>query len=222
MGPTDDVVERLASYVRLVADASRLTNLTGFRGEEAFVRDGVFHALSLLPLAEGEGAVIDVGSGVGLPGMVWAIANPGRPVTLSEMRQLRVRFLEAAVRELDLSVEVVRGRAEALGHTQRRESFQIGVARAVGPLPYLAEAVLPLLSVGGRAIFPKGPSQRAEIDAARDLVRALGGRLRTVPEPAVLGEGRAGFVAVIEKAAPTPLAYPRSVKHVGGPPRAKV
>lgn len=217
-----DAEARLASYVRLVAEASRLTNLTGFRGEEAFIRGGVFHSLSLLPLAEGRGPVVDVGSGVGLPGMVWAAAMPERRLTLCEMRPLRARFLESTAQRLGLTIEVVCTPAEALGRTPRRESFEVGVARAVGALPYLTELILPLLAMGGRAILPKGPSQRAEIAPASELARIMGGRLRTVGEPDVLGEERLGFVAIIEKEMPTPPPYPRSAKRVGTVVRTKV
>lgn len=210
-----DAVARLAAYVQLVAEASRLTNLTGFRGEEAFIRDGVFHSLSLLPLAEGKGPVVDVGSGVGMPGMVWAAAMPDRRLTLCEMRPLRARFLESTAQRIGVTVEVVKSRAEALSRTPRRASFEVGVARAVGALPYLTELILPLLAIGGRAILPKGPSQRAEIAPASELARVMGGRLHTVGEPDVLGEGRLGFVAIIEKETPTPSPYPRSSKRVG-------
>lgn len=205
-----------------MAEASRATNLTGFRGEEAFVREGVFHALSLLPFARGEGAVIDVGSGVGLPGIVWAAAMPARHVSLCDMRPLRVRFLEATARTLDLNVEVVHGRAEALARTGRRETYEVGVARAVGSLPYLTEIMLPLLRTGGRAVLPKGPSQRDEVSPARELARAWGGRLSVVPEPDVLGERRRGFVALLEKEAPTPPGIPRSAKRVGSALGSKV
>ena len=50
-----------------------------------------------------EGATVaDVGSGAGLPGLVWAIARPDLRVTLIEPLLRRTTFLEEAVADLAL------------------------------------------------------------------------------------------------------------------------
>ncbi len=62
-----------------------------------------------------QGAVIDLGSGAGLPGIVIAILRPGVRMTLLEPMARRVDFLQECVAELGLeNVDIVRGRAEDL------------------------------------------------------------------------------------------------------------
>ncbi len=48
------------------------------------------------------GALVDVGSGAGLPGIPLALAYPGLDVTLCEVRKKRLAFLERARQELGL------------------------------------------------------------------------------------------------------------------------
>ena len=73
------------------------------------------HLLNSAVLAElltPESRVVDVGSGAGLPGIPLAIARPDVELVLLEPMARRVAWLQEVVEELDLGVEVVRGRAE--------------------------------------------------------------------------------------------------------------
>ncbi|KAJ6749108.1 S-ADENOSYL-L-METHIONINE-DEPENDENT METHYLTRANSFERASES SUPERFAMILY PROTEIN [Salix purpurea] len=83
--------------------------------------------------------LVDVGTGAGLPGLVFAIACPAWKVTLLESMNKRCDFLEHAVSVTGLSnVEVVRGRAENLGQNVTfREKFDVAVARAVAEMRIL-------------------------------------------------------------------------------------
>ncbi len=97
-------------------------------------------------------ALVDIGAGAGIPGLPLRLADPAIAVTLVEARRKRVSFLLAARRELDLGNVVVKeGRAEALLEQEPglAGSFDVVVARAVGP----AAALLPLahkyLKAGG-------------------------------------------------------------------------
>jgi 16S rRNA (guanine527-N7)-methyltransferase len=122
-------------------------------------------------------AVIDVGSGAGLPGLVLAIARPDLRITLVEPLLRRAVFLTESIADLELSgVEVVRGRAEELAG---KLSAPVVTARAVAPLDRLARWCLPLVSAGGRLLAMKGSTAESEVlehDAA--LRRAGGGPAR--------------------------------------------
>ncbi len=104
---------QLAAYAGLVDKWGRITNLTGARNPGQFVREHVADCLAVAPhLAPG--ALLDVGSGAGLPGIVLAICAPQRAITLLEPRARRARFLTQATIELGLAgVEVVCARIEA-------------------------------------------------------------------------------------------------------------
>jgi 16S rRNA (guanine527-N7)-methyltransferase len=118
-------------------------------------------------------AVIDVGSGAGLPGLVLAIARRDLAVTLLEPLARRVTFLTEAVEALGLAnVTVVRGRAEDL---VGRLSAPVVTARAVAPLDRLVGWCLPLLSPDGRLLAMKGASAAAEIAETASALRRAGG-----------------------------------------------
>jgi 16S rRNA (guanine527-N7)-methyltransferase len=80
---------------------------------------------------------VDVGSGMGAPGLPLALLSPGLAVTLVEPRAKRVAFLRTLLATLEpLPVRVERARSEALG----AGSFDVAISRATLPPPeWLAE-----------------------------------------------------------------------------------
>lgn len=72
-------------------------NLTGARTPAERVDVLVAPALRALPLL-GPGSLLDVGSGNGSPGLVLAVLEPARGVTLLEPRSRRWAFLREAAR----------------------------------------------------------------------------------------------------------------------------
>ena len=53
-------------------------------------------------------------------------------------------------------------RAEDVGHSNNRETFDIAIARAVAPMDWLAEWCLPLVKSGGRMLAACEPRKNAE------------------------------------------------------------
>jgi 16S rRNA (guanine527-N7)-methyltransferase len=121
-----------------------------------------------------DAGVCDLGSGAGLPGLVWALLRPDLDMTLLEPSLRRARFLTEAVEELGLGrVAVVRERAEQhAGHMH----YAVVCARAVAPLPKLARLALPLCKPAGELWALKGVTASAEVAAAEPTLRALGAR----------------------------------------------
>lgn len=110
-----------------------------------------------------EGAsVIDIGSGAGLPGIVIALARPDLKVTLLEPLERRTAFLNEVVAELNLPIEVLRGRAESI-----KGLYGIVTARAVAPLPKLLPLVWHLVAAKGSLLAMKGESAAAELAGTR-------------------------------------------------------
>ena len=152
--------------------------------------------------------LVDVGSGGGLPGLPLRIARPDLAVTLIEADEAKAAFLVRACAALGLSgVEVVARRAEAAGQDGRyRERFDVAVARALAPMPVLAELCLPLVRVGGRLLAQK--TDREDFDRARRAIELLGGSLDAVL-PAPSKSRRSGTVVEVSKVRPTPSGFPR-------------
>src|SRR5690348_928052 len=154
--------------------------------------------------------LVDVGSGGGLPGLPLKIARADLAVTLVEADQAKAAFLVQAVARLGLGeVEVVARRAEDAGRDQRyREAFDVAVARALAPMPVLAELCLPLVRVGGRLLAQKTDTEKEEIDAAKRAIELLGGTLQAV-HLAPSTARQSGVVVEVAKVRATPDAYPR-------------
>jgi 16S rRNA (guanine527-N7)-methyltransferase len=148
-------------------------------------------ALRALPLLERyEGAVIDVGSGGGSPGIPLAAALPDRQVTLLDAARRKCDFLR---RWAPPNAHVVWGRAEE----QEREQWGVALAKALARPPVAAELCLPLVRPGGVAILWLGES--ADLEPLAAVSAQLGG---------ASPELHAGL-AVLPKIASTPPGFPR-------------
>ena len=152
--------------------------------------------------------LVDVGSGGGLPGLPLKIARPRLDVTLVESDQAKAAFLVQAAARLALrGVDVVARPAEEAARDPRlRETFDFAVARALAPMPVLAELCLPFVAVGGALLAQK--TDQEDIEAARRAIEILGGAIESVKE--ARSRARAsGTVVTVRKVASTPAAYPR-------------
>ncbi len=176
------------------------------RPDRALLEDSLV-LLDFLP--SGPLRVIDVGSGGGLPGLPLKIARAELRLTLLEANRRKAAFLVQAAASLGLrDVEVVARRAEEAGRDPRhREAYDFALARALAPMPVLAELCLPFVAVGGRLLAMKADSI-AEAEAARSVIERLGGELIAVSAAASTAR-TLGQVVVVEKVRPTPLEYPR-------------
>ena len=146
------------------------------------------HILNCLVVADPAAALVppgstvaDVGSGAGLPGLVWAIGRPDIRMVLVEPLLRRSTFLTETVADLGIAdrVTVVRTRAEDLvrsGDLLDGRGADVVTARAVAPLERLLGWTVPLLREGGRLVALKGSSAAAEIASAAPVAAALGVR----------------------------------------------
>lgn len=168
----------------------------------------VYQALSGLPP---DLALIDVGSGAGFPGLPLKIVLPDLRLTLLEATGKKTAFLHHIVQVLNLTgVTVLTARAEEAGRRpDQRERYDAAVARAVAPLPVLAEYTLPLVRVGGRVIVQKGQHPAAEIKVAANALGILGGKVSQTLAVRVPGLDAERHVVVIQKNKATPPQYPR-------------
>jgi 16S rRNA (guanine527-N7)-methyltransferase len=152
----------------------------------------------------------DLGSGAGLPGLPLAARYPDTDFTLIDAQQRRLAWVTAVAAELGLTnLTTVHARLEDFGRGPERERFDVATARALGPLPVVAELGLPLLRIGGLLIVPRGRPEEAELREARDACGLLGGEVTSVvPNPASPIDP-VGFVVIMAKTVPTSPRFPR-------------
>ena len=153
---------------------------------------------------------VDLGSGAGLPGLPLACAYPEAAFTLVDAQRRRLDWVAATAARLHLdNVTVVHARLEEYGHGPAREAFDVATARALGPLPVVAELGLPLLRVGGALLVPRGRPADAELEQATAACRKLGGRVEEVVPNSSSPIDRVGFVVIMAKIAATSPRFPR-------------
>jgi 16S rRNA (guanine527-N7)-methyltransferase len=171
--------ERMTQYAVLLASAGVDRGLIGPREVPRLWDRHLLNCAVAVPLVPVDADVIDVGSGAGLPGIVWAIARPDLRVTCLEPLQRRATFLEEVVTALDLAdrVHVVRARAEDIVRGRGPVTSlraRVVTARAVAPLERLAGWTVPLVQPGGELLALKGRSAAEEVQASATVLERLG------------------------------------------------
>ncbi len=203
-----DAVE---GFARLLLDANTRLNLTRITRPADMARDHLLDALSAVPTIDrlAPATAVDLGSGGGVPGLVLALARPSVRWTLVDSVRKKTDALRAFVQALGLTnVEVLAERAEALGRdASHRERHDLVTARAVAPLPVLAEYAVPLARPGGAVLAWKGRMADDERRAGTAAAAALGARIEILPVGvATLGDRS---LVLLRKESSTPMAYPR-------------
>ena len=203
LGPAHEQVLR---YGGLLAEEGVLRGLIGPREVPRLWERHIVNCAAVASFLPASGTVVDVGTGAGLPGVILAAMRPELHIVLLEPMERRVTWLNEVVAALGLSsAEVVRGRAEELHGTVHADAV---TARAVAPMDRLASWTLPLLRTGGVLVAMKGERAQEELDAATDVLAAMGGSPgQIVDAPTIPGMRPTRLVRVVKVAevAPVPL-----------------
>ncbi len=207
---TDSQVHTFLQYLELILRWKPRVGLTAHRFPAEIIEVDFADALAALAVGIAlDASVVDVGSGAGFPGIPLRIARPDLKVTLLEANKRKAGFLELAAQELNLDVRVEPKEAEIAGHrVDLRETFDVAISRALGPLAVACELTLPFVRCGGKGIFLKGPHVGTEQPAGARSAKALGGGELEVLRR-IRSSGRVLAIVVVPKIDPTPSRFPR-------------
>lgn len=211
LGLDTEKAETLAHFAGLMLAKNAVMNLTRITEPDAVARLHLLDSAALLRFADLRGKkVVDVGTGAGFPGMPLRILEPDFDLTLLDSLGKRVEWLREACDTLSLRrVECVHARAEEFA-AEKREQFDFALSRAVANLPVLCELCLPLVCVGGRFLAMKSVDSDEEINAAKNAVKTLGGKIAAIEDYTIPTSSVVHRLVIIEKTAPTPKGYPRA------------
>jgi 16S rRNA (guanine527-N7)-methyltransferase len=161
-------------YVRMLAGPGVIRGLLGPREVPRLWTRHVLNCAAVADLVPRPSALIDLGSGAGLPGIVLALLLPDVQVTLLERMERRSLFLDECVQELGLrNAQVYRATAEEVAG---KLAADVVTARAVAPLDRLAGLAAGLVRPGGLILAVKGAAAEEEVAQARPVLRRLGMR----------------------------------------------
>ena len=208
---TAEQEEQFRIYARLLTERNKKVNLTAITDPEGIAAKHFLDSALLLKVfspARGE-SVLDVGTGAGFPGVPLKILRSDLRLTLLDSLNKRLVFLDALLKELGISAELVHARAEEAGRQGRyRGGFGFVAARAVAAMPVLCEYCLPFLKPNGVFAAMKGRVSPEEDGGAKKAVSVLGCRIERV-ENYALPAGDARCVYLIRRVGTVPDEYPR-------------
>lgn len=175
-------------FAEMLAAEGELRGLIGPRELPRLWTRHILNCAAVVPFLPERGAIADIGSGAGLPGMVLALMRPDLDVHLIEPMERRIEWLGDVVDELDLdNVILHQVRAEEL---HGRMSFAAVTARAVAAMHKLGRIAMPLVAPGGVLIAQKGERAQSELDQALPSLRRLGAKRWVVHEVDLLDDGQ--------------------------------
>ena len=167
--------EKLVGYTNLVRQYAKTLDLTSptmlADFETAVSRSSVYD--QAIPESS---RVLDIGSGVGLPGIPIAIRRPDLSICLCEIRQRRAAFLERAVSGLKLRNATVQDKD--VRKLQNLE-FDVVIAQAVGSLEHLLLLSKHVLAPNWTLVSRKGAIWQDEL--AKLEAQATISSFETVP-----------------------------------------
>ena len=168
---TDEKINNLIKYLKLLTEYNAHTNLTALRDEKSIIEKHFLDSLLLQNLIKKEfKKAIDIGTGAGFPGMVLAVFNPNIEFTLMDSIGKKTKFLDLVKERLELhNVTVVTSRAEDYINDENRETYDLGLWRGVSKLGTILEYIIPFLKVNGEFLSQKMEGTGEEIEAENAL-----------------------------------------------------
>ncbi|MEY2334963.1 16S rRNA (guanine(527)-N(7))-methyltransferase RsmG [Acidithiobacillus ferrianus] len=150
----------LIRYLALLQRWNATHNLTAVRDSREMVSRHLLDSLAVLPHLP-TGAVADIGSGAGLPGIPLAICRPAQAFTLVEPAAKRVAFLRHVI--ADLGLTCVRVAAQGSEDYHPDPLPDVIVSRATAPLARLDAMTWHLQGPHTQVLALKGPGVEEEL-----------------------------------------------------------
>ena len=199
----DAQIEQLKAYLELLQRWNKVYNLTAIRNPADMLPLHIYDSLAVLPYVRGK-AVLDVGSGAGLPGIPLAIMCPDTGVVMLDSNGKKTRFIQQAIIQLKLdNTSVVHERIETfkpnqasamLEHSVKEKSlndkgmlfFDAIISRAFSTLLDFVSATSPFLSKSGVMYAMKGRIPYDEIKTLPADYKVSS--IKPLAVPGVIGE----------------------------------
>jgi 16S rRNA (guanine527-N7)-methyltransferase len=208
---TDEQLNMFNNYMNLLIEWNEKFNLTAITEKDEIILKHFVDSLTVEEFIPNGSHIIDIGTGAGFPGIPLKIKDDSLNVTLVDSLNKRVNFLNEVIKTLNLqNINALHGRAEDLGRDKiHREKYDIAISRAVANTATLSEYLLPLVKVGGYAIYMKGPNIEEELKEGEKAIEILGGKIENVHNFKLPDSDIERNIILVKKIKSTNLKYPR-------------
>ncbi len=163
-------------FQELIAWNKKINLLSRRSSEDVLLTNAIDSLTALRSISRKDGALLDLGSGGGFPGIPLKIALPELKVTLLESSRKKTSFLKHITRMLPLpETMVIHDRVEnLLGNEAFKEAFDVVISKAAFKLPPFLSWGTFFLNPGGVLIAMKGENSGEEIEEANQSASASG------------------------------------------------
>ena len=113
LSPDDTKINKLLSYIELLEKWNKTYSLTSVTDLEQIIIYHLLDGLTTISYINEFNSIIDIGSGMGVPGVIIAIWCPDKKISLLDSNHKKTAFLKQVVIELGLlNVDVICSRVE--------------------------------------------------------------------------------------------------------------
>ncbi len=163
---SSEQTDALLDYLELLNKWNKTYNLTAVKDPVNMVSRHLLDSLSILHYIDGL-QILDVGSGPGLPGIPLAILKPESTFTLLDSNGKKKRFMDHAIRSLQLPNVIVKQERVEAWHTDNL--FDNIISRAFSALIDMVSLTEHLLKENGVWVAMKGQYREDEVFALQKL-----------------------------------------------------
>jgi len=149
--------DEIGRYIAETLKFAKALNLTSVKDTQLFRQRFIDPSLALCEWLPQQGGLLDVGSGMGIPGIPILLTRPGLHGILVERRKKRAEFLRHVVRTLTLNADVYDCDVRDLENVQASAC----VARAVTRPEALLNMIAPHMVRNAVAVLPTSSKIRA-------------------------------------------------------------
>ncbi len=209
---SEEQAQKFSKYYSIIRQENKKYNLTRIENEKEVLEEHFLDPIKgyLMGIAMTSEELIDIGSGAGFPGIPLKIYIPELKLIMVEKTRKKTLFLKKVVRELGFdNVEIWPERAEIMGRSSKRETFDWVTARAVAPLPLTLEIALPLLQKGGYFWSFQGPSYEESFSESKKIYRECGAKVEEVIHYSLPVSFKKRAILIFKKTEESRHLYPR-------------
>lgn len=202
---------QLYNYMNLLIEWNKKMNLTAITEPNEIIIKHFVDSLTINEFINHNSNVIDIGTGAGFPGIPLKIIRNDISITLMDSLNKRINFLEEVIKSLKLEkILTIHARAEELGNNKYyRQKYDHITSRAVAPLNYLLEYMMPFAKIGGSCICMKGSNIEEELKEAERAIIKLGGKIEEIKKLKLPETNIERNIIIIKKVKDTPKEFPR-------------
>lgn len=177
------VISGLACYFDELFFWNRRINLTGALPEEELIAKHLGDTLFLhAGLSSDLKSALDIGTGAGIPGLLFKLLRPSVTLFLADARRKRISFLKNVIPKLRLQGVYAEQCLVGEGHAQLQDVFpafpqkgvELVLSQAVCSISDFVAMALPVISKTGFMVSMKGPRCQEDLKKAETCISRFG------------------------------------------------